>query len=238
MHLAHRTPLRLMTLPGWLRLPLRHLLFLFFGVCFWLFFFFPSSGFATLVYPLNSFQMGLPLLLLPSRRRHASGVRRLPIGRCRAERSICRGFGSAGCGGSFCARLDGQHSAGTWRRSQTPSGLGRPAARGAVPRAGSPDGRTDGASHAQHGRGAAAPLGMGLGEGTGVSCWEPDPMQRGAFGNPQLHSNSSGTISVAPQGPPRSPPAPPASDIAGTPPGMTCGAPAHRGEAAASASSS
>lgn len=98
-------------------------------------------GFTALLYPLNSFQMGLPLFLLPSRRCHASGARWLPIGRCRAERSICRGFGSAGCGGSFCAGLAGQRSAGTWRRSQTPSGLGRPDARGAVPRSGSPDGR-------------------------------------------------------------------------------------------------
>lgn len=112
-------------------------------------FFFPFfGGFATVVYPLNSFQMGLRF----SSFLQAGGARRLPTGRCRAEHSICRGFGSAGCGGSSRARLAGQRSAGTWRRSQTPSGLGRPEEPFPHRQPGRTDGWTDG-------RMAPAPLG-------------------------------------------------------------------------------
>lgn len=60
---------------------------------FILFFFFNVGGFTTVVYPLNSFQMGLCF----SSFLYAGSAQRLPTSRCRAGRSICRGFGRAGC---------------------------------------------------------------------------------------------------------------------------------------------
>lgn len=57
------------------------------------FFFFNVGGFTAVVYPLNSFQMGLCF----SSFLYAGSAQRLPTSRCRAGRSICRGFGRAGC---------------------------------------------------------------------------------------------------------------------------------------------
>lgn len=175
--------------------------------------------------------MGLPLFVLPSRRRHASGVRGLPMGRCRAERSICRGFGSAGCGGSFCACLTGHCSAGTWRRSQTPSGLGRPAARGAVPRAGSPGGRCQ---RARHGRGAVVLLRTELGEGSrGFIARSLAPCKE----EPSATPSCIKTAQASSPWPPEAPQPLQHQAVGRWLPGKTCWVPAHRGEVAASASS-
>lgn len=57
------------------------------------FFFLIFGGFTAAVYPLNSFQMGLCFSSLL----YAGSAQRLPTSRCRAGRSICRGFGRAGC---------------------------------------------------------------------------------------------------------------------------------------------
>lgn len=56
-------------------------------------FFLIFGGFTAAVYPLNSFQMGLCFSSLL----YAGSAQRLPTSRCRAGRSICRGFGRAGC---------------------------------------------------------------------------------------------------------------------------------------------
>lgn len=126
--------------------------------------FLPVGFLAALVYLLDSFQMGLPLLLLP-----LAGATRAAGGGCP----------SAGVGQSaaYAAGLAAPAVAAASARVSTGSAqLGPGAARkhhlalaGLMPEEPFPAlaARTDGASHARRGQGATVPLGTRTGEGSG-----------------------------------------------------------------------
>lgn len=181
---------------GWLHLPShRRLLFPFWGV----------------LRPSLCAQL-LPDGAAASPRRSAA----VPVGRCRAERSICRGFGSAGCGGSSRAS---RRAALSWDLAPLANAIWPWQARGAFPGSASPVPAALGTATGPPRRWGHC---AGKGPGAKGGSSPPGTLRRGAFGSPQVHCGSSGVISC----PHRSGQVLPASgdgeEVAGSPPWGSC----------------